>query len=484
VDGSDRGGDEVSDSEEGKSHELVIIRRRTSEDEGKHHGGVWKIAYADFMTAMMAFFLVMWLINSTDKKTLTQVATYFNPLRLTDKRPTPKGLEEPDGNEGKDSGAQKDAKKKDGEAKGKKKTDDAHAGEVRSRGRLFQRELEEQEQKAPTQAGATPGENPRQAGGRAYRDPFDPVLRTEIMPSKPSNEKASSARPPAAAPPAVESDRGTAPSTKPDITPQQPSKEVADRADTAQREAALKKATADAAQQDISPQQPPKEIGERADAAQLEASIKGATAEAEKPDITPRQPSKEAGERGDAAQPEAAIKKATADAVKPDITPQQPSKEVGERADAAQLEAAIKKAIADSVLGSVPNVDVVATPEGVLISLTDDYEFGMFAIASAEPRPAMVVVMDKVAKILLTRSEQLVVRGHTDRRPYRTATYDNWRLSAARAHMAYLMLARSGIDEKRFERIEGHADRSLRVAHDPEAAQNRRIEILLRKHTP
>ena len=52
---------------------------------------MWKIAYADFMTAMMAFFLVMWLINSTDKKTLTQVATYFNPMRLTDKRPTPKG---------------------------------------------------------------------------------------------------------------------------------------------------------------------------------------------------------------------------------------------------------------------------------------------------------------------------------------------------------------------------------------------------------
>ena len=50
--------------------------------------------------------------------------------------------------------------------------------------------------------------------------------------------------------------------------------------------------------------------------------------------------------------------------------------------------------------------------------------------------------------------------------------------------MAYVMLARSGVDEKRFERIEGHADRSLRVQHDPEAAQNRRIEILLRKQTP
>jgi chemotaxis protein MotB len=46
------------------------------------------------------------------------------------------------------------------------------------------------------------------------------------------------------------------------------------------------------------------------------------------------------------------------------------------------------------------------------------------------------------------------------------------------------MLIRGGIDEKRVERVEGHADRSLRIAGDPEAAQNRRIEILLRKATP
>src|SRR5712691_11125375 len=82
----------MSGSEEGKSHELVIIRRRANQEGGGHHGGVWKIAYADFMTAMMAFFLVMWLINSTDKKTLTQVATYFNPMRLTDSTPHSRGL--------------------------------------------------------------------------------------------------------------------------------------------------------------------------------------------------------------------------------------------------------------------------------------------------------------------------------------------------------------------------------------------------------
>ena len=85
-----------NNDEETTVQELVIIRRRGGGEDHAHHGGVWKIAYADFMTAMMAFFLVMWLINATDKKVLTQVATYFNPLRLTDKTPSSKGLHDSD----------------------------------------------------------------------------------------------------------------------------------------------------------------------------------------------------------------------------------------------------------------------------------------------------------------------------------------------------------------------------------------------------
>ena len=69
------------EQEDVSSHPLVIVRRRRNVEE-PHHGGVWKIAYADFMTAMMAFFLVMWLINAADKKTIVQVAAYFNPMRL------------------------------------------------------------------------------------------------------------------------------------------------------------------------------------------------------------------------------------------------------------------------------------------------------------------------------------------------------------------------------------------------------------------
>ena len=148
--------------------------------------------------------------------------------------------------------------------------------------------------------------------------------------------------------------------------------------------------------------------------------------------------------------------------------------------EAANIEHDIKR-LASQLKGSIPNINVTVTDDGVLISLTDDYDFGMFAIASAEPRAATVVIMEKIAKILQTYPEPLIVRGHTDGRPYRSGTYDNWRLSTARAHMAYYMLARGGVDEKRFERVEGYADRNLRVPTDPEAAQNRRIEILLRR---
>lgn len=73
--------------------EILIIRRGHSDDHG-HHGGAWKIAYADFVTAMMAFFLVMWLINSANEATRARVASYFNPIKMTDAAPTGRGLSE------------------------------------------------------------------------------------------------------------------------------------------------------------------------------------------------------------------------------------------------------------------------------------------------------------------------------------------------------------------------------------------------------
>lgn len=55
---------------------VVIIRRRAKKGHGGHHGGAWKVAYADFVTAMMAFFLVMWLMNQ-NPSVKSSVAGYF-----------------------------------------------------------------------------------------------------------------------------------------------------------------------------------------------------------------------------------------------------------------------------------------------------------------------------------------------------------------------------------------------------------------------
>jgi chemotaxis protein MotB len=55
----------------------IIIRRVKKGDHSAHHGGAWKVAYADFVTAMMAFFLLMWLINTTTPEQKRGIADYF-----------------------------------------------------------------------------------------------------------------------------------------------------------------------------------------------------------------------------------------------------------------------------------------------------------------------------------------------------------------------------------------------------------------------
>lgn len=57
---------------------IIIKRKKVSGGEG-HHGGAWKVAYADFVTAMMAFFMLMWLLNATTETQRKGLADYFSP---------------------------------------------------------------------------------------------------------------------------------------------------------------------------------------------------------------------------------------------------------------------------------------------------------------------------------------------------------------------------------------------------------------------
>lgn len=123
-------------------------------------------------------------------------------------------------------------------------------------------------------------------------------------------------------------------------------------------------------------------------------------------------------------------------------------------------------------------VSVEATDKGVVISVTDSFNFGMFEIGSAVPRRELVLAMEKIGRIVKEQKGTIAIQGHTDARPFRGG-YDNWRLSTARAHSAYYMLVRGGLDESRIKEVAGFADREPKNKADPLAAVNRRIEILV-----
>lgn len=63
------------------SDKRPIIIKKVKKVAGGHHGGAWKVAYADFVTAMMAFFLLLWLLSSASKETLQGLSEYFTPTQ-------------------------------------------------------------------------------------------------------------------------------------------------------------------------------------------------------------------------------------------------------------------------------------------------------------------------------------------------------------------------------------------------------------------
>jgi chemotaxis protein MotB len=404
---------------------IIIVRRKAHGDHG-HHGGAWKIAYADFVTAMMAFFLVMWLINAANEKTKAQVASYFNPVKLTDTSTSKKGLNEPTKNTPPETPKEKSAETEDKKAKSEHESAEKDAQQAQFKEeQLFKNPYGVLAQLAGQAIQGVPAghsakglaiveiADPGHRGGSAYRDPFDPFAWKQV----PNSET-----------PGASLEMGNDPAEP----PASPAKQVVE---------------------DISPA--PSKIDE--DKAAL-------------PPLSPV----------DVAQP---VKAKAVEKI--DNVPQQ---EMEQDSKAEKTNAARAVAIRAHLIESLkqfdpeknPSLDVKQTKEGVLISLTDSLNFDMFAVGSAEPTPQLVVLMEKVALTLRDYKGRIVIRGHTDSRRFRSRDYDNWRLSTARAQMAYYMLMRSGVDENSVERIEGYADRVLKIPDKPESAGNRRIEILLK----
>ena len=62
--------------------QIIIVKKVMGDGHGGHHGGAWKVAYADFVTAMMAFFLLLWILGATTEKQRKGIADYFTPTMV------------------------------------------------------------------------------------------------------------------------------------------------------------------------------------------------------------------------------------------------------------------------------------------------------------------------------------------------------------------------------------------------------------------
>lgn len=351
--------------------EIVIVRRRSADDGAAGKAGAWKIAYADFVTAMMAFFLVMWLINASNEETRSQVASYFNPIKLTDSSTGARSL--------------KDMK------------------ETRN---------PVSEQSGETAEGTPPAKKDVKEEAEMLANPprsLDRIAKT-ISDSDYRNAGLDSA---------IE----IAPSLKPDMN----NPGVGDPFDPK----SWTKIKAN-----------PKDVRGTSDEIVDDASMS-----------TDENEESQSGEQ--------AVKR-KALALAKDI--------------AGQLDRKSSDVARD--------VEVSVTKGGLLVSLTESAGFEMFKTGSAEPEPQMMKLVEAVAKALMTREGNIVVRGHTDSRPYRNKYYDNWQLSTARANLARYMLIRGGVEARRIRRVEGVADLEPKNPRDPQAPENRRIEIFIADGNP
>ena len=489
--------------------EVIFIKKKGGHGAG-HHGGAWKIAFADFMTAMMAFFLVLWIINATDKDTKTVIARYFNPVKLENPARAKKGVHGVDANnpisdengdqipgakeadtkvgekkedkkedkkEEKKEEKKKEDKKKDDKEKDKDKDKDKNKAPPKpeppkpveiqptmSEAALFADPYQSLNKIAAGSAAMSPAPSPntgaedptREAGAttvEAFRDPFKPVGPGAMRES--SSLEADTPPPPP-------------PYQQADIQPQKGDP-------TLLPEPVAKEAAPDAPPPDKPAERPAPELGTHTPAPKSgDRSQPNTSSPPPAPGVTPAPtpspgPSPLSGAVGAVPAP----------------TPSPGPSPLSGAAGATQLNNELMHQLGGlAKSASSPNIEVKATSEGLLISVTDRLTFSMFAIGSAEPRPEVIKAMDSIALALKNRTGTIVLRGHTDGRQYKSATYDNWRLSSARAQMAYYMLAHGGVPEARIERVEGYADRVLRDPAHPLAAENRRLEILVRETKP
>ncbi|MBC7522422.1 MAG: OmpA family protein [Sandarakinorhabdus sp.] len=121
----------------------------------------------------------------------------------------------------------------------------------------------------------------------------------------------------------------------------------------------------------------------------------------------------------------------------------------------------------------------VRVHDGLRIDMVERADFSMFGSGNSVFSGEALAMVHAVATVVQTAPNRLIVRGHTDSRAYANGGANNWTLSSARADATRRALTASGVDERRFRRIEGVADTDPFNPEDRADPRNRRISVTL-----
>jgi len=141
----------------------------------------------------------------------------------------------------------------------------------------------------------------------------------------------------------------------------------------------------------------------------------------------------------------------------------------------------MRKAIDTNLTTARRQVFVDTTNEGVRIQIVDNEGSEIFRSGSNEPTDKARQIIRLVSENIIDKPNRIVIEGHTDSTPFRSAQQTNWELSTSRASAARRELENNGIDTGRIARVVGYADQDLFNKDDPKDLRNRRISIILLK---
>ena len=407
------------------ANETIIIKRVKKIHGGGHHGGQWKVAYADFVTAMMAFFLMLWLLNATTSEQMAGIANYFSPTALS-------------------------------------YTDSGAGGMLGGATMLAPGAMDS----ATTEGGATVS--------------LMPLNENEIpdVEGLPAEKKGTLEEDD------VLDEPGALGKSKDAYNEESESGEKAEELYYS-RNLLDVEALDDESAATLLRRLEQQGFGEIEVAVELLASLKKGEMNGADVAEEMREMLKDEGFEGSkAAQELLAMIEAgrlAAAGVSKELL-----RELEQR-DFERAEAALRESIASSpaLREFSQNLIIDMTPQGMRIQIADAEQRSMFPSGSAAMYDYTEELLNQIVQAIMPLPNDIAIVGHTDATPYHSgADYTNWELSTDRANSSRRALIAAGLPAERIVRVVGKADHDPLDKNVPFSAQNRRISVLiLREYT-